>query len=708
MRLLHKRSSLSHEEEKNMAKQKVKGKGLWTILSIVFCLLFIISMVGGPVANNYAQIINMVLGTESSKIIGDPGKDYFTADYTSAQQVTEGEKVVENIVANGSVLLLNNDSSLPLKEGARITLASINSANFVYGGTGSGGMNTSDAKSLKDALEADGFSVNPTMWSFYTEGAGKEYGRVLAGGSLNNYIFDNAGFKVNEVPITSYSDSEWDSIKEYGDAAIFVVSRVCGEGADIPWYGAGDGNGNLLELSYEEQELLGRLADMKASGDLSKIVVLLNVANAVELDFLNPEVCGRDYGVDACLWVGEVGQSGINAIGDLLNGSINPSGKLVDTYCYDNLTSPALQNAHATAYTNSDEQGLTFKTNNMYYVAYQEGIYVGYRYYETRYEDAVMGTGNAGDYDYSKTVAYPFGYGLSYTEFTYGDLAMTEQGDDLVFTVDVTNSGSVDGSEVVEIFIQSPYTDYDRENGIEKAAVELVGFNKIALKAGETSKVTVTVPKTELRAYDANGAQTYILDAGDYYFAVGNGAHEALNNILAAKGYTTADGMTADGNAASSVKYTVSDLDTSVFSKAVTGAAIENRLDHADLNRRSGDNGNGIVYLTRSDWENTMPQGVITATSYEAAMKISASDDMVAEMSHRFRASINAFVSASVVPQSVASRITVCLPSYFSQKLYSTFFSNRKTPPALRLTGNLTLTIIIRSTATSGRPQQKD
>lgn len=128
-------------------------------------------------------------------------------------------------------------------------------------------------------------------------------------------------------------------LADYGDAAIFVVSRICGEGADIPWYGAGDGNGNLLELSYEEQELLGRLADMKASGDLSKIVVLLNVANAVELDFLNPEVCGRDYGVDACLWVGEVGQSGINAIGDLLNGSINPSGKLVDTYspCFFNL-----------------------------------------------------------------------------------------------------------------------------------------------------------------------------------------------------------------------------------------------------------------------------------------------------------------------------------------------------------------------------------
>lgn len=159
-------------------------------------------------------------------------------------------------------------------------------------------------------------------------------------------------------------------MKEYGDAAIFVISRVCGEGADLPWYGAGDGNGNILELSGEEQALLSKLAELKSAGDLKKIVVLLNVANAVELDFLEPSVCGVDYGVDACLWVGEVGQSGIRAIGDLLNGTVNPSGKLVDTYCYDNLTSPAIQNAHATSYTNAAAQGLAFAgTNNEYYVA---------------------------------------------------------------------------------------------------------------------------------------------------------------------------------------------------------------------------------------------------------------------------------------------------------------------------------------------------
>ena len=613
-------------------KPKVKGRGLWTALSIIFTVLFAFTMIAGPIASNYASIINMVLGIEATKTVGDPGKTYFEADFTSAQQVEEAEKVVEQVVASGSVLLLNRKNALPLAPGSKITLAGVSSASFVYGGTGSGGMDTSKAQSLKDALEEDGFAVNPTLWSFYTEGAGKDYRRTLASGSLNNFIFDNAGYTVNEAPLSAYSAKEWDSMKEYGDAAIFVLSRVCGEGADLPWYGAGDGNGNILELSGEEQALLSKLAELKSAGDLKKIVVLLNVANAVELDFLEPSVCGVDYGVDACLWVGEVGQSGIRAVGDLLNGTVNPSGKLVDTYCYDNLTSPALQNAHATAYTNAAAQGLSFDANDQYYVVYQEGIYVGYRYYETRYEDVVMGTGNAGDYDYASTVAYPFGYGLSYTQFTYGPLSMAEQGDELAFTVDVTNSGAVDGAEVVELFMQSPYTDHDRQNGIEKAAVELVGYQKVGLAAGETSTVTVTVPKTELRTYDANGAGTYILDAGDYYFACGNGAHEALNNILAAKGFTTEDGMTANGDAALTAKYTVADLNTTVFATAVTGMPITNRLDHADLNRFDSDPSNDIVYLTRSDWQGTMPKAQLTAQSYQAAAQLAASDEMVSLM----------------------------------------------------------------------------
>lgn len=404
------------------------------------------------------------------------------------------------------------------------------------GGTGSGSVDSSKALNLKDALEADGFSVNPTVWNFYTTGAGKDYRRQLAPGSLNNYIFDNSGYLINEVPQSVFTNAEWNSVADYGDAAIMVVSRVCGEGSDLPWFGTGDGDGNILSLSSEERDILKKLADLKATGQVKSIIVLLNVSNPMELDFLEPSLCGVDYGVDACLWVGEVGQNGIEAIGDLLNGTVNPSGKLVDTYCYDNLTSPAMQNTYVTSYTNAAEQGLAFKnTCNEYYEVYQEGIYVGYRYYETRYEDTVLGNANVGKYDYASTVAYPFGYGLSYTTFEYSGLTMKEDGDNFVFTVSVSNTGSVDGREAVQIYMQSPYTDYDRENGIEKAAVELVGFEKVTVPAGQTVSVDVTVPKSELRTYDANGAETYIVDAGNYYFATGNGSHEALNNILAQK-----------------------------------------------------------------------------------------------------------------------------------------------------------------------------
>ena len=615
-------------------------KMLWSICTVVFTLLFAVTMIGGPIANNYASIINMVLKTESTKTIGDAGDTYFEADYASAaEQEKAAQAICETAEANGATLLLNRENALPLAQGAKVSLFGTGSADFVYGGTGSGSVDSSKALNLKDALEADGFSVNPTVWNFYTTGAGKDYRRQLAPGSLNNYIFDNSGYLINEVPQSVFTDAEWNSVADYGDAAIMVVSRVCGEGSDLPWFGTGDGDGNILSLSQEERDILKKLADLKAAGQVKSIIVLLNVSNPMELDFLQPSLCGVDYGVDACLWVGEVGQNGIEAIGDILNGTVNPSGKLVDTYCYDNLTSPAMQNTYITSYTNAAEQGLAFKsTCNEYYEVYQEGIYVGYRYYETRYEDTVLGNANVGKYDYASTVAYPFGYGLSYTTFEYSGLTMKEEGDNFVFTVSVSNTGSVDGREAVQIYMQSPYTDYDRENGIEKAAVELVGFEKVAVPAGQTVSVDVTVPKSELRAYDANGAKTYIVDAGNYYFATGNGSHEALNNILVAKaeledaanGTVDLNKMVGTGDASLAVQYQQASLDATTYAKTTDGTEISNQLDHADLNKFDDDTSNDVVYVSRSNWKNTMPEATITATAYQAAVQIAANDAIVA------------------------------------------------------------------------------
>ena len=627
-------------QKKTSPAETKSRKMLWSICTVVFTLLFAVTMIGGPIANNYASIINMVLKTESTKTIGDAGDTYFEADYASAaEQEKAAQAICETAEANGATLLLNRENALPLAQGAKVSLFGTGSADFVYGGTGSGSVDSSKALNLKDALEADGFSVNPTVWNFYTTGAGKDYRRQLAPGSLNNYIFDNSGYLINEVPQSVFTDTEWASVADYGDAAIMVVSRVCGEGSDLPWFGTGDGDGNILSLSQEERDILKKLADLKAAGQVKSIIVLLNVSNPMELDFLEPSICGVDYGVDACLWVGEVGQNGIEAIGDILNGTVNPSGKLVDTYCYDNLTSPAMQNTYITSYTNAAEQGLAFKsTCNEYYEVYQEGIYVGYRYYETRYEDTVLGNANVGKYDYASTVAYPFGYGLSYTTFEYSGLTMKEDGDNFVFTVSVSNTGSVDGREAVQIYMQSPYTDYDRENGIEKAAVELVGFEKVAVPAGQTVSVDVTVPKSELRAYDANGAKTYIVDAGNYYFATGNGSHEALNNVLAAKAELedTANGtvdlskMVGTGDASLAVQYQQASLDATTYAKTADGTEITNQLDHADLNKFDDDTSNDVVYVSRSNWKNTMPEAAITATAYQAAVQIAANDAIVA------------------------------------------------------------------------------
>ena len=627
-------------QKKTSPAETKPRKLLWSICTVVFTLLFAVTMIGGPIANSYASIINMVLKTESTKTIGDAGETYFEADYATAEeQEKAAQAICETAEANGATLLLNRENALPLAQGAKVSLFGTGSADFVYGGTGSGSVDSSKALNLKDALEADGFTVNPTVWNFYTTGAGKDYRRQLAPGSLNNYIFDNSGYLINEVPQRVFTDTEWESVADYGDAAIMVVSRVCGEGSDLPWFGTGDGDGNILSLSQEERDILKKLADLKAAGQVKSVIVLLNASNPMELDFLEPSICGVDYSVDACLWVGEVGQNGIEAIGDILNGAVNPSGKLVDTYCYDNLTSPAMQNTYITSYTNAAEQGLAFKsTCNEYYEVYQEGVYVGYRYYETRYEDTVLGNANVGKYDYASTVAYPFGYGLSYTTFEYSGLTMKEDGDNFVFTVSVSNTGSVDGREAVQIYMQSPYTDYDRENGIEKAAVELVGFEKVTVPAGQTISVDVTVPKSELRTYDANGAETYIVDAGNYYFATGNGSHEALNNILAAKAELedTANGtvdlnkMVGTGDASLAVQYQQASMDTATYAKTADGTQITNQLDHADLNKFDDDTSNDVAYVSRSNWKNTMPETAITATAYQAAVQIAANDAIVA------------------------------------------------------------------------------
>ena len=331
------------------------------------------------------------------------------------------------------------------------------------------------------------------------------------------------------------------------------------------------------------------------------------------MDFLNPEICGEDYGIDPAMWIGDVGQTGINGVAQLLAGEVTPSGSLVDSYLYDNMANPAMYNFYTQAYPNAADYNLLTDGPDVQgmYSVYQEGIYLDYRYYETRYEDAVMGTGNAGDYNWSTTVAFPFGYGDSYTTFEYSDFNVTESADAFNVTLKVTNTGSTySGKETVQLYFQSPYTDYDKANGIEKASAELCGFAKTDILApGASETVNITVDKSELRTYDANNAKTYIVDAGDYYFTAATDAHNAVNNILAAKGYTVenTDGrMTADGDVALTYKWTNAALDSTTYATSETGTAITNLFDEADPNKSSSEPGE-VTWLSRSNWVATFP-----------------------------------------------------------------------------------------------------
>lgn len=631
-----------------------KRKVLYMVLTIVMAVLFAVFIAATIVCNMFAPAVHIFFNTETSTTSGEKGEDFFKKDASSAsEQMEKAQDVVERIGAEGSVLLMNESSALPLAEGAKVTLLGKTSADLITGGTGSGAVSVTGKNTVKSAMEQAGLEVNDTMWNFYTSGAGSTYVREDGEGSLNNVLPDFTTFKINEVPQSAYSATEWDSVKNYGDAAIIFLGRVCGEGFDMPWFNSGDGTGNLLELTAEEQALLAKAKQLKDAGDIRKIVVILNTSYALELDFLRPDICGVDYGIDACMWIGLPGESGINGVAEIIAGKVNPSGKLVSTYTYDNFSAPAMQNMYVTSYANAEEKGLTYGGNgslyNKYYIAYQEGIYVGYRYYETRYEDYVLGNAKVGEYNYEDTVAYPFGFGLSYSEFSYSDFEMTENEDSFTFTVTVNNNSDVAGKDVVAIYMQSPYTEYDREHGIEKAAVELVGYTKVEVPAnGQVENVTVTVDKTELRTYDANGAGTYILDKGNYYFALGNGSHEALNNILAKKadiadnsnGAVNKERMTSAGNAGLVEQYTVAEQDNEIFATSVTGEEITNQFDSADLNRRDEDASNDIVYLSRSNWAGTMPKATFAAKAYTAAFNsLSANDEMVAELSNTYKSS---------------------------------------------------------------------
>lgn len=540
--------------------------------------------IGNVYANKYSDLISVYFNQPTSKVVSASNEttEHFTSDYASDDEHEQAlADMGTTILREGVTLLKNENGTLPLEATSKISVFGQDSVDSVYGGGGAGSIDTSKAQSLMDAFEQAGFDVNPTLTEFYTTGAGKDYRKT------STDAYGKGTFAVNEVPASAYTDDVEKSFASYNDAAIVVIGRSGSESQDLPTDKLASGY-TYLQLDDDERAML-----KMASDNFDKVVVLLNTQNPMELADL------EDDSIDAVMWIGSLGQTGAGGVAEALNGTVNPSGHLPDTYAYDLKSAPSSANFGSYAIVNGTDR---FTSS---YMAYAEGIYVGYRYYETRYEDVVLGNEARSNYDYTKQVAYPFGYGLSYTDFTWSDYSMKKADGGFDISVKVTNTGKTAGKDVVQLYMQSPYTDYDKANGIEKASVELVGYAKTdTLKAGASETVTVHVDQESMKTYDSAGEGTYIMDAGDYYLAAGTDAHNALNNILAAKGKTTADGMTENGNAALAAKHTVHSQDNTTYAKsAATDEKISNQFDDVDLTTYD----NSFTYLSRSDWTGSWP-----------------------------------------------------------------------------------------------------
>ena len=562
---------------------------------------------GNVIAGECAGQINSALGTATSKVVSTLAEGetegyarYFESKYNSiAELKAAGEAKVREVEGEGIVLLKNDNNILPLKEGSNVALVGVTILDPVYGGTGSGAVDANGAANYYDVMTQAGYNVvDKELLDYYVEKEAKR----------------NA-HEIGEIKWSKVKKNNGDTIGN-GEDVIFVVGRVGGEGNDVTVTIDDTLDDDYLKLNENELSILEGLKELKDDGKIRSITMIINSANPMSVGFLNDEA----YGVDAALWVGSVGQTGIYAVGDVISGKTNPSGSLPDTWWVDNQLNPVQNNFGSYTYADANNFDLGTNANKFnQYVVYQEGIYVGYKYTETRYEDVVMGTPNAGDFNYNSIVGYPFGYGLSYTTFSFSDMQVEKTGEGQQTSYDVsvkvTNTGAVAGKKTVQVYAQKPYTEYDKQNGIEKAAVELAGYGKTAiLQPGESEVVKVNVPEYFLTSYDATGTGVYILDEGHYYLTVADDSHAAANNILAAKGMTTENGMTAAGDASLTygMDYTF-DAETYATSYG-TGSEVKSLFADADVNRYEGSGNNSVVYYSRSNWAGTVTSGPVQLT----------------------------------------------------------------------------------------------
>lgn len=611
----------------------MKRSRLWTGLASACSFLLTASILGMNCMMSYEGTVNGALGISTSRVVNEDGADadettYFESEYgelnaenlqtlisdTYAESVTEQEE--------GSVLLKNEDNALPLSEDeTSVTLFGHSVVQPLYksNSAGSSGYEGKYCIDLYTALSDAGFEINGTLYNAYKESDTMRSSGVAAFGQ------EATEWSLGEEDISFYTDKLRQSWEDnYNDVAIVMLSREGGEGAEL--YMEDEAGISQLALHQEEKDLLQMIKD---SGKFEKTIVLVNSGNAMELGWLD------EYDVDACLWIGLPGQRGFEGVANILTGKANPSGRLTDTYAVNSLSAPAVVNGgyHNQNWTNLDyvlDNSDDLDSEVSWYTVQAEGIYIGYKYYETRYEDLILGQGNASTekgsstgkaWSYTDEVSYPFGYGLSYTTFdqTLDSVEVTD--DTVTVTVTVTNTGDVAGKSVVQVYAQTPYGDYEKENLVEKSAIQLVNFDKTdVLEPGESETVTIECDKYLLASYDYTNTQGYIMSEGDYYISVGDNAHDALNNVLAAKG---ASGMVDVSGAPSSGSvdktYTWSEEfdDTTYRTSQYTDEEVTNQFADCDINYWIEDS---VTYLSRNDWDGTYPT---------APVQIEATDEMI-------------------------------------------------------------------------------
>lgn len=661
----------------------MKKRALWRGLTTLFTFIFSLTIIIGVVAESYKATIDTALGTLSEKFVSentedDPLYDKFqpSAEVLNEDGTGNSHALIQKAIdlnrqqaAEGAVLLKNNNADgqgLPLAGNSQVTLFGIRSHVSLLGSS-FGVKAQGPYISLEQALTQNKTDFKNTI--AYTLNNNFATGEVTRGATLDSWSgdefeFEGAGFTVNPVMTAVYDklnetylhsenetpSAEYDpgepsaaeikavnsdyaaSFAEYGDAAIVVISRPSAESKDYLPGGVVDGLGaeEPLQLTANERDTIEMA---KKCSD--NVIVLLNSANAVEIGDLK-----NDPEIDSILWIGFPGCYGMLGVSDILCGRTSPSGALPDIYATYNMSAPAMQNMGNFQYENGAEMltrgaGQTGGTTGNYLIE-AEGIYVGYRYYETRYYDSVFGNGNAGspvgayassaEWDYDKEVAYGFGYGLSYTDFTQefeGEPEFNVSTDPetgvcdatAVFHVKVTNTGDMAGKSIVQIYGQAPYT----EGGVEKSAVQLLNFGKTdTLKPGESQVVSVEVDLQYIASYDNtydNGdgtVGTYILDPGTYYFAMGNGAHDALNHMMARQG-ADPESLSGESNSAMAYEHKITEdfISSTAFSVSKTGEKISNQLDYADWNYfQPGE----VTYLSRTDWAGTYPKSYTDMT----------------------------------------------------------------------------------------------